>query len=119
MIYETRDVIWLRRMVYSKTVEEDGDDFILLVPAPEFKEATAPKDWEGKKNTDKEGQLFTDLTTNKNGRAGFPDGAVEVRLYVGPSCTLELGEQGRQASGDRWLAASHWGSSCALEVYKI
>jgi hypothetical protein len=54
-------------MVYSKTVEEDGDDFILLVPAPEFKEATAPKDGEGKKNTDKGGQLFTDLTTNENG----------------------------------------------------
>jgi hypothetical protein len=31
-------------MFYSKTVKEDKDDFIVSDPAPEFKEATAPKD---------------------------------------------------------------------------
>jgi hypothetical protein len=74
-IYESRDVIWLRRMFYSKSVEEDDDDFIVSVPAPEFEEAAAPKDGEGNKTkAEKFGQLFTDLTANENTQSGGATG---------------------------------------------
>jgi hypothetical protein len=69
-IYESRDVIWLRRMYYTKSVEEDDDEFIISVPAPEFEEAAAPKDGEGNEtNAKKGGQLFADDDAHKNGQS--------------------------------------------------
>jgi hypothetical protein len=76
-IYETRDVIWLRHMYYTKSVEEDDDDFVVSVPAPEFEEAAAPtpKDGEGNKTkAEKVGQLFTDDDAHKNTQSGGATG---------------------------------------------
>jgi hypothetical protein len=87
-------------MFYSKTVKEDKDDFIVSDPAPEFKEATAPKDGEGKKNTDKGGQLFTDLTTNENTQSGGATGTAQKQQDEEADTSDESGESKSECSNE-------------------
>jgi hypothetical protein len=64
-------------VLYQVSVEEDDDDFIVSVPAPEFEEAAAPtpKDGEGNKTkAEKVRQLFTNDDAHKNTQSGGATG---------------------------------------------